>query len=65
MTIELNINQIKERALNLIPLEAEQAFKDHFDSDEFQSDFFLNIDDYIAEGVASTYLNNLNETSED
>jgi hypothetical protein len=56
VNIELNIASIKEKALILIPTELEKKFSEKFDS-EVCYDLMENIEDYIAEGVASYFLN--------
>lgn len=56
MTIELDIARVKEKAILLIPAEKEEKFRDEFDC-EICYDLIENIEDYIAEGVASYYLN--------
>jgi hypothetical protein len=57
MNIELDIARIREKALNLIPVDNEPKFILKFDS-ELYLDLIENPEDYIAEGVASYYLNN-------
>lgn len=56
MNIELNIAQIKEKALLLIPSKLEKNFNSEFD-ESICYDLMENIEDYLAEGIASYYLN--------
>ena len=56
MTIELDIAKIREKALLLIPERHEKTFTKVFDESMYL-DLIENIEDFIAEGVASYYLN--------
>jgi len=53
----IEIATIKEKALMLVPKEKEYALARDFDN-EMYLDLIENIEDYIAEGVASYFLNN-------
>lgn len=57
MTLEIDIAKIKEKAVNLIPASKEDKFNKCFDND-LAYDLIENIEDYLAEGVASYFLNN-------
>jgi len=54
---EIDIKRIRDKALNLIPAEKEYNFDRDFNN-EIAFDLIENIEDYLAEGVASYYLNN-------
>jgi len=58
MNLELNISVIRDKAILLIPEKLEQKFKNEFDSEGYL-DLIENPEDYMAEGLASTFLNKL------
>jgi hypothetical protein len=58
MYIELNIPVIREKAIMLIPEKLEKRFKNDFDTETYL-DLIENPEDYIAEGLASAFLNKI------
>jgi hypothetical protein len=57
MNLNIDIATIKEKAIQLIPVEHEDKFREKFDS-EICYDLIENAEDYLAEGLASYFLNN-------
>jgi hypothetical protein len=55
---ELDIKSIKEKTIMLIPLHLEEKFKKSFD-ESIYLDLIENTEDFIAEGIASYFLNNI------
>ena len=59
MAIEIDLKEVKERALLQVGAEDENAFKEWFDTNYF--DMIENPDDYFAVGVADHFYEHYNK----